>query len=436
MTHEILDERKITPMQFCILALCFFSTMLDGFDILIISFTAPAMSQELGISSEQLGLVFSAALLGMAVGALFMSSIADIYGRRLVVTAALFASGGATVAIYFSTTVTELIAMRFITGIGLGTLVAVVPGLGGEYSPLRNRSFILSILVAGVAIGSVVGGVVSSWAIPLIGWRNLYLYSGLLIIITGLVFFVVVPESIQYLLTRRRDTALDRINRILRYIRQTPIAALPEPSPRPVESATVTSLLTPGRRTTTLLTWGAFFLGFAGVYFTNSWLPKLLVDAGISAPLAIKAVVILNFGAITGTLGIGLLSRWWPLKTLLVGAFTTATVLMVVLSLFMRPADDGMIMTIWLLCFVIGITLQGGFGNMYTIALTIYPAQIRITGLGWCIGLGRAGGIISPALAGLLLGMEMSSANVLAWFAIIVAFGALVIKLVTVKEMA
>jgi len=435
MSSEILNARKITPIQYCILILCFYSMMLNGFDILIISFTAPAISQELSVSSQQLGLVFSAALLGMAMGAMLMASIADIYGRRLVVSGALIASGLSTLAVFWIESATQLMTLRFIAGLGLGTMVAVIPGLGGEYSPMENRSFILSILVAGVSIGSVLGGLISAWALPLFGWRNLYLYAGIMITLTGVVFLLVVPESIQYTLTRRRGIALDKINRTLRYIGQNPISELPAESAQSGEPATVKSLLTPRRRSNTLLAWSCFFMAFASMYFMTSWLPKLLVESGISAALAIQAVVILNFGAITGTIGIGLLSRWWPLKKLLIVAFALATLLMLALSLTIRSTDDTMILWIWLLSFVVGICLNGGFGNLYTIALTIYPAQIRITGLGWCIGLGRGGAIISPALAGILLGVGVSSANVLAFFAIIAALAAVFTSRVKAQEM-
>jgi len=436
MANEILDTNRITSVQGGILALCFFCMMLDGFDILIISFTAPAISEELAIAPEQLGLVFSAALLGMAVGAMSLASLADVYGRRLVISGALLLSGVATLAVYYLDTVTQLMALRFIAGLGLGTIVAVIPGFGGEYSPLKNRSVILSILVAGVAIGSVIGGVISAWAIPLFGWRSLYLCGGLVITFTAILFFLVVPESIQYLLVRKRHVALDRINRTLRYIRQPSIAQLPPSDSRATESATVKSLLTPARRKTTLLAWLAFFMAFAGTYFMNSWLPKLLVEAGMSSQASIQAVVILNFGAITGTIGVGLLSRWRPLKILIVASFMIATALMLLLSLIVRQAGDDIVGVVWALSFVIGITLHGAFGNIYTVVLSLYPAHIRITGLGWCVGLGRGGAIISPAVTGLLLGLGMSSANMLGLFAIIAGMGAVFLGLMNTEEMA
>ncbi|MFA5632336.1 MAG: MFS transporter [Porticoccaceae bacterium] len=436
MSNEILDARKITPAQAGILALCFFSMMLDGFDVLIIAFTAPDIAQEMAISSQQLGLVFSAALLGMALGAMLLSSIADLYGRRLVISAMLILSGLATCAVFHVESALQLIALRFIAGLGLGTMVAVLPGLGGEFSPAANRSLITSILVAGMSIGTVVGGIISAWAIPLIGWRALYLYAGAVIIFTGVLFFIVVPESIQFLLSRKKDNALAAINRTLRYIGHPSLERLPNDSAATtLESASVKALLTPTRRTVTLLAWGMFFMAFAAQYFVNIWLPKLLVESGVASSLAIQSVVILNTGAIIGTVGIGLLSRWWSLQRLLVLAFSTATLLLLVLAGIMLHAADSAIGLIWLIAFVIGFTLHGGFGNLYTVALILYPAHIRITGLGWCVGLGRGGAIISPALAGLLLGAGLAASQVVVVFAIVTLLAMLLTRKVPVKEM-
>jgi len=177
-------------------------------------------------------------------------------------------------------------------------------------------------------------------------------------------------------------------------------------------------------------------MAFAGTYFMNSWLPKLLVEAGMSAQASIKATVILNVGAITGTIGVGLLSRWRPLKILIVASFTIATALMLLLSLIVRDVSDDLSLLVWGLSFAIGVTLHGAFGNIYTVVLALYPAHIRITGLGWCVGLGRGGAIISPALTGLLLGLGISSANMLGLFAIIAGLSALFLARLNTKEMA
>jgi len=435
--HEILHISRITKIQGCIIFLCFIGMMLDGFDIVIISFTAPSISRDWSVSPEQLGLVFSSGLVGMTAGAMFLSSVADLYGRRTLVSLSLIATGIATSAVYYSSSVSELIALRFVAGLGMGALMAVLPAMGGEYSPQTQRNFILSIMVSGTSVGSVIGGVVSAWAIPEFGWRPLYFYTGIVIVATGILFFLVVPESLQHIASRGRENALERINGILKYIGQQPIAALPQGSGgNATESASVKSLLTPARRRMTFFAWCAFGMGFAGMYFMTNWMPKIFVDSGIPEEQSIHAVVILTFGSILGATTVGWLSKRWSLNYLIGIAFVVGTILTLVLSLIIRNSDGSLVTTIWVVSFLIGITIHGAFANLYTIALTIYPPQIRITGIGWCYGLGRAGAIISPALAGVMIGMGMDSANVLAWFAITIAAAAFFTWRIKVKELA
>ncbi|MFA5630070.1 MAG: MFS transporter [Porticoccaceae bacterium] len=434
-SNDILVLGRFTATQFGILCVCFFSMMLDGFDIAIIAYTAPFISDDWSIRAEQLGVVFSAGLLGMTLGSMFMASLADIYGRRVLVSLALIMTGAATVAVAYIGSVTELVILRFICGLGLGSLLAVVPALAGEYSPASYRNFIVAIMVAGTSTGSVVGGLISAWFIPEYGWRALFFYNGVANILVGTVYFLAVPESITHLVTRRPRDALGKINRVLAYIGHDSIERLPERQSLANDSATVRALLTPSRRTMTLLVWGAFAALFAVSYFVTSWLPKLLVNAGFPSQDSIYTVVILTFGGILGTALIGYLSRWFTLNRLVGLSLAMATVLTVLLSLLMRGGDPALIPWIWALSFGVGVTLMGSVGNLYSIAMVIYPPHIKITGIGWCCGIGRAVAIISPALAGLLLGMGVAAAAVLALFAIAIALAGIFTNLLRVREM-
>jgi len=433
---EVLHISKITFVQFCIISLCFFGMMLDGFDIVIISFTAPGIAREWSVSPEQLGVVFSSGLVGMTIGAMFLSSIADLYGRRTLVSAALLATGVATTAVFYADSVGQLIALRFVAGLGMGALMAVLPAMGGEFSPQLHRNFILSIMVSGTSVGSVLGGIISAWAIPEVGWRTLYFYTGIVIALTGVAFYVVVPESLQHVMTRGVN-ALDRVNHTLKYIGQPTLGALPEfVHPGIKESASVKSLLTPGRRKMTFLAWGAFGMGFAGMYFMTNWMPKIFVDSGIPEEQSIHAVVILTFGSILGAMTIGWLSKRISLNYLIASAFAIGTVLTLLLSLVLRQTGEYTVPMVWAVSFLVGVMVHGAFANLYSIALAIYPPQVRITGIGWCYGLGRAGAIISPALAGVMIGWGMNSADVLAWFVITIVIAAYFTWRIKVKEMA
>lgn len=433
MNQEILHARKITAIQFLILAISYLVMMLNGFANVIISYTAPAIARDWSADSGQLGLVFSAGLLGMTIGAMFISSAADLYGRRLVTTLGVLLMGIGTLAAFYIDSVNALILSRIMVGIGIGTLLAVLPAMGGEYSPKTYRNFIVAALVSSTSLGSVIGGLICAWWIPLHGWRSLYLYTGLLTLAGGVLFFLAVPESISHLVTRNAGGALEKINRTLAYLRQPQITALPERNTQKQESASVRSLLAPSRRILTLTAWVTFFMGFASLYFIISWLPKLLVDSGISEQQSIQAVVILTAGSMTGALIIGWISQWWKLSHLIATSFAIATLLILGLSFYISRDHSVNILVAWALAFLIGITLLGAFGNLYGFALSIYPDSIKVTGLGWCIGLGRGGAIISPSAAGMLLGIGISAPSVLAWSALSVALAAIGILLIKSK---
>ena len=434
-TAEILDEKRLTVVQLCILLFCLLIMMLEGMDVLIISFTAPAISEEMAVSAEAMGIVFSAALLGGAFGALLVAPLADKYGRRSLVSFSLLLTGLTTLAVFAAQTSQQIAVLRFFTGIGIGTLIAVLPGLTGEFSPARYRNLILAVLISGATIGAVIGGTIASWAIPLFGWRSLYFYTGAVTAIAALLFYIFVPDSVQYCLARRRATVLDEANRTLRYIGHPPLTALPPQTGPAPDAAAVKALLTPARRNVTLSAWACYFVTYEALYFAKSWMPKLLTEAGISSPLAINAVVIMNTGGLVGTLLLGFMSRWYVLNRLVSWGFVAAALSGLALSLLMHRAEDGLIIWVWLLSFMLGFSLLGASSNLYTIALKIYPTQIRVTGLGWCLGVGRIGSIISPAAAGVMMGMGIHPANVLAIFTIIAVFSAILVKRVPFREM-
>jgi AAHS family 4-hydroxybenzoate transporter-like MFS transporter len=435
-TGDVIHESKITPRQWAILSLCFLAYLLDGFDIVVIAFTAPAISQDWGIPSSELGLVFSSGMLGMTLGAMFLASLADLYGRRAIVFATLLVAGVTTWLIGYASSVAELIVLRLIAGLGLGTLVATLAPLAGEYSPSRYRTLIMGIIFAGGSAGPVVGGLISAALIAEYGWRALFQGAGLITILVGILIYIVVPESIAFIIKRRPDGALERVNRILATIGQSQLERLPPSRAGAAqESASVVSLLVPSRRAMTLLIWIGFFLGFATVYFLTSWVPQLLVDAGLPQEQAILGAVIIAFGSILGTTLFGWMARWWSLNRLIAAGFVIGAIGMVAVAGLLQDLDPGAMTLVWGLLFVIGVSLMGAFSNLYTVALTIYPAQVRSTGLGWAAGLGRSGAVVSPAAAGMLIAAGVAAPALFLLFAIPILAAAGCVFLIRFREM-
>ena len=434
---DIVHESRITPMQWLIMAICFVAYVIDGFDVAVISFAAPAISAEWGVPADQLGMVFSSGVLGMTLGAMFLASLADLYGRRLMVCLMLLMAGIATVGVAYTQTVPQLIALRFIAGLGLGALMAALAPLVGEYSPRRHRTLILAAIFSAGPLGPVIGGLIAAPMISKHGWQSIFLYAGILTIVIGVLQYCVVPESMAFIIKRRPHGALDKVNRILRYIGQSGIDRLPVVGGgESREAASVVSLLTASRRSRTLLVWLTFFLAFATVYFFTSWLPQILVNAGWPQDQAIRGAVTMAFGSVVGTTLIGGLAKWKPLNRIISAAFIVGGVTAAGLGAMLLADGTVPPAMVWIALLLIGITVMGGFTNLYTIALTVYPAQIRSTGLGWAAGLGRGGAVISPAVAGLLITAGVSMPALSLYFALPIFVAAACALLVPMREMA
>ena len=433
---EFLPAVRFSVVQALILLLCFFAAMIDGFDILVIAYTAPAIIREWGLPPGQMGLIFSAGLLGMTLGSMFLGAAADVVGRRNVCSASLLVAGLTTCGVYLVDSVEQLALLRFVSGLGLGTLLSALPTLTREFSPARQRNMTVALLMAGTSVGGVVGGMMTASLADEYGWRAIFLWAGVLTTLAGLLFQGLVPETMPFIAGRgpRVDT-LARINRTLAYLRHPLLQSLPPAAASQArESASVKSLLTPQRRLPTLLAWAAFFFSYATIYFLSSWLPKMLVDAGLSQQQGISGTVVMTAGAIAGTVLVAWLSKRWRLTALIVVAFGIGTALMVTLSLFIRDAGSMAPLLLWSLIFLIGMLVSGAFTNLYSVSLMLYPAQVRSTGLGWCIGIGRGGAVVSPMIAGALIGTGMTASTMLQVFAIPTVLAAICIAMIKVRE--
>ena len=427
--EEILPADRFSPRQLLVLFVCFLAAMIDGFDIMIVPFTAPAIIEDWGVSSQEIGLLFSAGLLGMALGSMLLGSLADIYGRRPAITLAMLVAGLATSATFIATDIAQVIALRAVAGIGLGILIATLPTMVGEFSPSRYRTLTISILLTGISVGGVVGGLIVAEVIEDTGWRGIFLYAGLLTSASSIVFYLLVPESMAFIAKRRPAVALAAINRILHSLRQPQLSELPTDNARTSapEAATVVSLLTPSRRKTTLIAWSTFLLAFALLYFIASWMPNILVNGGLSQEAAIRGTVFIALGGIAGTLLIGWLSRWWALNGWIAVFFGIGTALLVAFSVLQGDLAALPPLLLLLILFALGVTINGGNANLYGLAVIIYPVQVRSTGLGWCAGLGRLGAVLSTTLVGVLLGIGVTTSQLFFGFAgaaILAALGA------------
>jgi benzoate transport len=358
--------------------------------------------------------LLSAGLFGMAGGSLFVAPWADRFGRRTLTLLCLGVITTGMLLSAFTRAPGQLTALRVLTGIGIGGILASLNVITAEYSSLRWRSSAISLQVTGYPIGATIGGTIAAYLITHHGWRSAFLFGAVGSAIMIPVVIRALPESLDFLLARRPPGALARLNDLLRRMGRPQVAQLPEPAAGERTARNpVTRLLTDGAARGTLLIWSAFFLLMFNFYFVTSWTPKLLVAAGLSTRQGITGGVLLNVGGIVGGSLFGYLATRLPLKRLTPIYLGLTAVCLALFGLF--ATDLGAAFPIAL---AIGVFLFGSMVGLYAVTPRLYPAAIRTTGMGWAIGIGRIGAILAPIIAGLLVDRGWGTASLYYAFAV------------------
>jgi benzoate transport len=430
---EVIDDGQVSGQQLLVVGLCMFFNMLDGFDITAMAVVATAVSTELQLAADKLGLIFSFALAGMMGGAMLLAPISDIIGRRKMIILSVTLVGVSILFTATAGTLTEFIILRFISGLGAGAMLACQATLAAEYSPEKYRSLSVAAVTAGYPLGAMMTSVVAGYVMPEYGWRGMFWFGGGLTLVMGLVAWGLIPESLKYLLERRPDNALGRVNKILDKLKKDTLGQLPEvTSERPARSKGVAdnmaSLLTKEHRIATLTLWTTFFLCFSTLYFLLSWIPKLMEQTGFSAETGRDAFFLFNLGAVIGIFVLGTMATHWKLSNIVSTFLFTSAIFMVVFAA--APKQLTLLLAI---TFLIGFLQQGGFTGLYAVAAKVYPTEIRSTGIGWAIGLGRLGAVAGPAIAGFLIAAGLNMSANYYFFAVPMAIGGLLAYRLHVK---
>ena len=395
--RAMLREGPMSSFQIIIVAINTLLNMIDGFDVLAISFTAPLIAKEWGVPPQTLGILLSAGLAGMALGSLFLSPVADVLGRRAVLIASTAILSVGMLASAVTGNVWELAVCRLLTGIGVGGVLASGNTLLSEYSSDRWRDLSISTMVVGYSAGAIVGGSISTFLIAAFGWRAAFIFGGVCSTLL-LPAVLALPESLDFILASKAKDALQRANAVLKRLGRSQIAELPQITQAEKTTRAVVGVLEGRFAKATLLICLSYFMLMLSFYFVLSWTPKNLVDLGFTVEQGIFASVLLNVGGIIGGMSFGYLagksSARRVSRYLLAGLF---------ISILVYGATQGGIVAVMTAAFVTGFFMIGSMASLYAIVPQIYPALVRNTGTGLAIGFGRLGAVVGPYLGGLLI---------------------------------
>jgi benzoate transport len=413
---DLLDKKPMTHWQVLVVILAIGLNALDGIDILAISFAAPGISAEWGINRAALGIVLSMELIGMCVGSILLGGMADSIGRRKTI---LFCLVLMTIGMFMVTTVDGIYGLSFwrvITGFGIGGMLAAINPIAAEFSNAKNRTLSLSLVVIGYPIGGIICGTLIAPLLKIYDWRSVfYLGAVATLIFIPLVYFWV-PESVHWLVKKRPENALAKVNHTLKKLGQDLVTLLPtlnQDSPK----LSIFDIFNKKMFATTVIVTLAYLFHITTFYFILKWTPKIVVDMGFAASSAAIVLTWANVGGAIGGALFGFAALRFGLKFLTIAILLASVI---TISIFGRAPSD-LTSLAWLAA-IAGFCTNAGVVGLYSIFAFAFPTHVRAFGTGFAIGIGRGGAVISPMIAGFLFNAGISLPTV----AMVMAMGSLI----------
>jgi AAHS family 4-hydroxybenzoate transporter-like MFS transporter len=418
---RFIDERPLSRLQWRVLLLCFAIVLLDGWDTAAIGFVAPAIMAEWGVHKALFGPVLSAAMFGLAIGAILAGPVSDRIGRKAVLIGSVVAFGAFSLLCGYAHNLIELTALRFLTGLGLGAAMPNTTTLVAEYVPARSKAFLLTLMFTGFTLGSGLGGFGAAWLIPHFGWRSVLIVGGAIPLILVVILPAALPESVRFLVVRGGNAP--RIARILSRIAGIAVSAQAKfvlAEPKTAARRSVRSLFSPGYATLTTRLWLTYFMGLLIIYLLTGWLPTLMRDAGVSIERAALITGIFQIGGSVGSVGIGWVMDRLNRRKVVSASYAIGALCILVLGrVELSPI---LFATVLLLA---GLFLSGAQTGMNALAPMSYPTAMRATGASWMLGIGRCGGITGSLVGGPLLAMGLTGTQIFSLLAIPAAIAAI-----------
>lgn len=401
--EDVIDEQKIGRFNIVLLFWLFLVMMLDGYDITAAAFAGPELVRTWGVARADLGPMLSASLFGILIGSFVFGYIGDRYGRKIGTILSCVVFGVFTIAVAWSTNLTEMTILRLLAGIGIGGIFPNAVALSAEYAPKRLRATMIILMFTGNTIGAALPGLVSMLWVHAHGFQILFLIGGIAPLVLALCLCFTLPESIKFL-------ALDesRKARTLQMLRRLkPDFAFTEDDRFITNEAAGSKFrmkqLFAGRfALATPLLWLLFALNLMIFYFINSWMPTLAAAADAPAGRGVLALTIFLLGGTCGGLALSRLVDKQGLKPIYI-MFIIAVPVVASIGYLTVASPDLLLAA----AFIAGFCVLGlQFGLNATPGL-IYPTSCRANGAGWAFGVGRLGAALGPLIGGILIGMKL-----------------------------
>jgi len=402
---RVIEESKVGAFQLGIFILCGICLIMDGFDVQAMGYVAPALIQDWKIPNAVMAPVFSSALVGVLIGSLALSMLADKIGRRPVIIGATLFFSAMTFMTARASSVEELRWIRLIAGIGLGGIMPNAVALCGEFAPKASRVTIMMVVANGFTAGAAIGGFIAAWLIPNYGWRSVFYFGAAIPLVISIIMLMWLPESLQFLGVKAGQP--ERIGRVLNRLDPSFQAAADAEyfvSEQRKGGVPFLHLFREGRALGTVLLWVTNFMNLLNLYFLSSWLPTVVHDAGYSNSIAVYVGTTLQVGGTIGAIFLGWFVRRFGFVAVLATCFAMAS-----LNISFIGLPGLSLVLLFTVVFIAGVGIVGGQAGINALAATYYPTELRSTGVGSGLGIGRLGAIVGPLIGGQLMAMKWSS---------------------------
>jgi len=407
--RQRLDDAPMSRTQVMAVATTILLSAVDGFDVLSVTFAAPAITHDWGIDKAALGVVLSAGLAGMAAGSFFLAPLADSLGRRGLVIASLVLMALGSCGSAAAGSIGALTAWRVVTGLGIGACISGINPLAAGFASGRRRPLAVALMSLGYPAGGPVGGLGAAAPVPRPRRRSVFGAGAGASLVLLPVVALFLPESPSFLAARGGAHHLARLDRLLARFGHHDIAAQPSGRPRQVGYRLV---FAPDRIGATLRLSIVNLLVAAVSYYLLSWLPQLVADAGQKPSTASLISATMSLIGIAGGLLVGgLANRFGQARV------TAIAVIGLGLSIAAFGAASLSTVSLFVMAALCGFCLFGSAAGFYGVLARSFGDAERASGSGFVIGVGRVSSAVSPLLAGYLFAAGFGRTGVSGGFA-------------------
>ncbi|MBV9863412.1 MAG: MFS transporter [Alphaproteobacteria bacterium] len=392
-----LENQRVGGLQIRVALLCAAIQALDGYDINAIGMAVPSLSHAWNLPGASFSRTFVMSSVGILVGALASGPAGDRFGRKPVLLVSTAFIGLFSLLCAFAGSLDQLTLYRFLTGIGIGGIMAATVALTSDYTSQRNRATVIMMMFCGNPLGGFIGGQIVAQLLPLYGWQVIFWLGGGLPLLLLPILTVWLPESPRFLLARgagsaRRAALLQRLN----------LGPAEEGAQRVDVAAgnTVAMLFADGFAPRTVLVWALYFANLLDIYLISYWMPEVLHLGGLTPASAVFAASLQGLGGVLSTIWLGPLIRRYGSDRVL--AINLASGVLFVAAIAFGNLPYALVLVAILGA---GAATIGSMLGINGFCATVYPARMRTTGVGWALGIGRLGGIGGPAIGGFLLSL-------------------------------